>query len=423
MQLQAPRGTKDELPGGIHQWHAVEKVCREVAALAGYREIRTPVFEHTELFQRGVGDTTDIVQKEMYTFDDKSGRSLTLAPEGTAGAVRALIENSLYAGALPVKLYYIKPIFRYEAPQSGRYRQHHQFGVEIFGAAEPTCDAEVIALLLRVLTAVGLDGLLVSVNSIGRPTCRGVYHEAMRAFLQEKLHSLCPTCNDRYARNPLRILDCKEEKCQAQLADAPLMLDFLCGACREHFDGLKAALGALGIPYAVDPRIVRGLDYYTRTVFEVGMRSASGAPLAVCGGGRYDGLVSALGGPEMPGLGFGLGLERVLMLLTQKGVIQPEPGQYDTYVAALGVDARLPALRLTEALRGAGIRAEMDHMGRSLKAQFKNADRLGARQVVIVGGDELFRGMVRIRDMRTKDEREVPLEAAADAIERSLSHA
>ncbi|MCL1963806.1 MAG: histidine--tRNA ligase [Firmicutes bacterium] len=421
MLTQAPRGTKDVLPRESYRWQRVEAICREVAARAGYLEIRTPVFEHTELFLRGVGDTTDIVQKEMYTFEDKGGRSLTLKPEGTAGAVRALVEHSLYAGILPVKMYYLgAPIFRYEAPQSGRYREHHQFGCEVFGAAEPTCDAEIIALLIRVLEEVGLAGLTVNINSIGCSHCRPLYHKAMRVYLGDRLSLLCATCNQRFAHNPLRILDCKSENCQAQLGDAPEMLNFLCEGCQKHFDGLMEALTALGIPYQVNPRIVRGLDYYTRTVFEIEMQSDTGAPLAVCGGGRYDRLVEALGGPSMPGMGFGLGIERVLMLLNQREVILPEPRLYDAYVAALGPDSRMPALRLTHALRAAGIKAEMDHAARSLKAQFKSADKLGAGLVALVGGDELARGAVRIRDMRSKEEKEVPLAEAVAAIHAIL---
>ena len=416
MLTQAPKGTKDVLPEASCRWQAVEVICRETAAAAGYREIRTPIFEHTELFLRGVGDTTDIVQKEMYTFEDKAGRSITLRPEGTAGAVRALVEHSLYAGPLPVKMFYLSsPIFRYEAPQSGRYRQHHQFGCELFGAAEPTADAEVILLLLRVLQCAGLSNLAVSLNSIGCAVCRKRYHEALRGFLSDKLGNLCKTCNDRFQRNPMRILDCKEETCQKQLTGAPVTLDFLCDGCGAHFDGLQKALSALGAAYAIDPRIVRGLDYYTRTVFEVSMKTAS-APVAVCGGGRYDGLVEQLGGPSMPGFGFGMGMERLLLLLSDKGVILPEPALFDVYVAALGADARLPALLLVQSLRDAGVKAEMDHMGRSLKAQFKSADKVNAPFVMIVGGDELSRGMVKIRDMQTKNEKEVALDMAVRAI-------
>ncbi|MDR0898672.1 MAG: histidine--tRNA ligase [Oscillospiraceae bacterium] len=418
MLTQAPRGTKDILPQDSYQWQHVEAICRETAAAAGYRELRTPIFEHTELFLRGVGDTTDIVQKEMYTFEDKGGRSITLRPEGTAGAVRALVEHSLYAGVLPVKLYYLSaPIFRYEAPQSGRLREHHQFGVECFGAPDPTCDAEIIRLAMTVLRRAGFENLTASINSIGCPACRAVYHEALKAYLGERLGKLCATCNDRFARNPLRILDCKNDSCQAQLTEAPEMIDYLCDDCRAHFEGLKAALDAVGVPYAVNPRIVRGLDYYTRTVFEIIETMPTGA-LTLCGGGRYDGLVQMLGGPQMPGIGFGMGIERVLMALAQKGIALPEPALFDIYVAALGADARLPAFRITQTLRDAGLKVEMDHAGRSLKAQFKSADKLGAARVVIVGGDELARGTVRVRDMGTKEETEVPVEEVGDTLGR-----
>lgn len=296
MLTQAPRGTKDVLPQDSWKWQAVEAVMREIAARAGFREVRTPVFEHTELFLRGVGDTTDIVQKEMYTFEDKGHRSVTLKPEGTAGAVRALVEHSLYAGVLPMKMYYLNaPIFRYEAPQSGRLREHHQFGCEVFGAAEPTCDAEVITLALNVLRTLGLKDLCVRLNSIGCPECRAVYHEKLRAFLAGRLDGLCQTCRTRYERNPLRILDCKVESCQRLLEGAPSIQDCLCDACRAHFEGLQEALRALEVPFVLDARIVRGLDYYTRTVFEVVMQT-EGTAQAVFAGGRYDGLVAQLGG-------------------------------------------------------------------------------------------------------------------------------
>lgn len=413
MLTQAPRGTKDVLPQDSWKWQAVEAVMREIAARAGFREVRTPVFEHTELFLRGVGDTTDIVQKEMYTFEDKGHRSVTLKPEGTAGAVRALVEHSLYAGVLPMKMYYLNaPIFRYEAPQSGRLREHHQFGCEVFGAAEPTCDAEVITLALNVLRTLGLKDLCVRLNSIGCPECRAVYHEKLRAFLAGRLDGLCQTCRTRYERNPLRILDCKVESCQRLLEGAPSIQDCLCDACRAHFEGLQEALRALEVPFVLDARIVRGLDYYTRTVFEVVMQT-EGTAQAVFAGGRYDGLVAQLGGPSLSGMGFGMGLERVLMLLEQQGVSLSEPRVADVYVAALGADARIPALALAQRLRDVGLRAEMDHTGRSLKAQFKHADKLGAPRLVMVGGDELARGTVRVRDMQTREEIEIPLESAA----------
>ncbi len=414
MLTQAPKGTRDVLPKDSYRWQAIEAVYREITARAGFREVRTPVFEHTELFMRGVGDTTDIVQKEMYTFDDKGGRSITLKPEGTAGAVRALVEHSLYAGVLPVKMFYLNsPIFRYESPQSGRFREHHQFGCEVFGAAEPTCDAEVISIVIDALTALGLNNLVVKINSIGCPECRKTYHEALRAFLAPKLPSMCQNCHTRFEKNPLRILDCKVESCQAQLANVPETLDYLCDDCRNHFEGLKAALSAVGIAYEVDPRIVRGLDYYTRTVFEVHMKTETSS-LAVCGGGRYDMLVEQLGGPSLPGMGFGLGTERLLMLLEQQGLTPPEPCLFDAYIAALGQEARLPALRLTQDLRHAGFKVDMDHQARSLKAQFKSADKFAAPCVIIVGGDELARGAIRVRDMETKEEKEMPLDSAAD---------
>ncbi len=416
MLTQAPRGTKDVLPQDSWRWQAAEAVMRRMAARGGYREIRTPVFEHTELFLRGVGDTTDIVQKEMYTFEDKGGRSITLKPEGTAGAVRALVEHSLYAGVLPVKMYYLSaPVFRYEAPQNGRLREHHQFGVEVFGAAEPTCDAEVISLAIHTLEALGLTGLSVSLNSIGCPECRAVYHARLREFLAGRLDRLCGNCRERFERNPLRVLDCKVDSCQKELEGAPSILDCLCDDCRSHFERLQAALTALEIPFSVDPRIVRGLDYYTRTVFEILMKTENGS-LAVCAGGRYDGLVEQLGGPSMPGIGFGMGLERVLMLLEQQGVRMEEPAQTEVYVAALGSEARLPALRLAEQLRALDVKTELDHAGRSLKAQFKHADKLGAGHVVIIGGDELARGTVRLRNMNTKEEKEIPLENAASLV-------
>lgn len=420
MLTQAPKGTKDLLPQDAYRFQAIEAVEKRIAERAGYREIRTPVFEHTELFLRGVGDTTDIVQKEMYTFTDKGDRSVTLKPEGTAGAVRALVEHSLYAGPLPVKMYYVNnPIFRYEAPQSGRLREHHQFGCECFGAAEPSCDAELISIAVDVLKGLGLDNLVVNINSIGCPECRRVYHEKLRAFLSERLDKLCETCRGRFEKNPLRILDCKVDACQKQLEGAPSILDCLCDACAAHFEGLKANLDALGIPYSVDPRIVRGLDYYTRTVFEIARQTENGTQ-AVCGGGRYDGLVEQIGGPKLPAMGFGMGVERVLMLLEQSGVELPEPRHYDVYVAALGAEACTPALQLTTGLRRAGVKAEMDHAGRSLKAQFKHADKVNAPYILIVGGDELARGTVRLRNMETKEECEIPLESAIDYMKERI---
>ena len=420
MLTQAPRGTKDVLPKESGRWQALEQIMRDTAGRAGYREVRTPVFEHTELFLRGVGDTTDIVQKEMYTFRDKGDRSITLKPEGTAGAVRALIEHSLYADVLPVKMYYLNaPIFRYEAPQAGRFREHHQFGMECFGAQSPSVDAELIALSYRMIDKLGVLNLTVNINSIGCPKCRPAYHAKLKEFLSGKLSDLCGACKERFDRNPLRALDCKEEKCQAQVKDAPSMLDMLCDECSDHFVKLQAYLAAAGLPYAINSRIVRGLDYYTKTVFELITKTPQGN-LTVCGGGRYDRLVEELGGPQMPGVGFGMGIERLLMLLESQGIDLNTGRQVDVFVASLGEEARLPAYSLALALRDAGVKAECDHMGRSLKAQFKYADKLQAPFIAILGGDELQKGVVKVRDMATRKEREIPLEAAAELIRAML---
>ena len=404
------------LPADAHLWQAVEQKMRALAALWGYREVRTPVFEHTELFLRGVGGTTDIVQKEMYTFKDKGDRSITLKPEGTAGAARAFIEGRLYAETLPCKMYYLNaPIFRYENPQAGRLREHHQFGMECFGGKEPTVEAELISALLSLLSDLGLKNLSVHINSIGCPECRPVYHQKLRAYLGDRLNELCPTCRERFEKNPLRILDCKEEKCKAIVQGAPSILDCLCEDCAGHFARLQALLTAQNIPFSVDPHIVRGLDYYTKTVFEIIMQSGREG-LALCGGGRYDGLVGELGGPDTPAAGFGIGTERILMELKNQGLEPNAPSVTDVYVANLGADMAAPAFTFTQALRVKNVKADCDLCGRSLKAQFKFADKLGARYVVILGGDEYARGTVRLRDMQTKEEQELPMDGAAEKI-------
>ncbi len=416
MLTQAPKGTKDVLPTESGRWQVIEATMRDACARAGYREVRTPVFEHTELFLRGVGDTTDIVQKEMYTFLDKGDRSVTLKPEGTAGVVRMVLEHKLYAEAMPLKLYYLNcPNFRYEKPQSGRYREFHQFGVEAFGAPEATVDAEQIALAWRLLLGLGMEGLALHINSIGCPACRPVYHEKLRQFLSARLDTLCDTCKDRFARNPMRILDCKSPDCQRQLQGAPSILDCLCEGCQTHFDKLQAALTAMDIPFSVDPGIVRGLDYYTKTVFEIITDTGSG-PLTLCGGGRYDGLVEQLGGPSLPGVGFGMGMERVLMVMESQGILPEDPGAVDVFVCTLGEAALLPGLALTHQLRQAGIRADADHMARSLKAQFKYADKCGAKYVAVLGEDELQAGVVTLRNMATREEQKIPLADVAKAI-------
>ncbi len=405
--IQAPKGTKDVLPEDSYLWQWIEAKMRSAAALMGYREVRTPVFEHTELFQRGVGDTTDIVQKEMYTFLDKGNRSVTLKPEGTAGVVRAVIENKLYADTLPVKAYYLNaPIFRYENPQSGRLREHHQFGMECFGAKEPSAEAELIVLLLGLLKDLGMDNLNVHINSIGCPKCRPVYHQVLINYLSAYKEQLCPTCRERLERNPLRVLDCKEESCKRIVQDAPVMLEHLCDECGGHFATLQELLNAAKVPFEIDTHIVRGLDYYTKTVFEVIMQSGREG-LALCGGGRYDGLVEQLGGPELCGVGFGIGTERILMELGNRGILPEKPAAMDVYVANIAQEDKTDAFILVQALRAKGLKADCDHAGRSLKAQFKYANKLGVPYLVMVGGEEKERGHVKLRNMLTKEEKEM----------------
>ena len=423
MLTKVPKGMKDVLPGESARWQAVEKEMRKAAHLAGYREIRTPVVEHTELFARSAGESSDVVRKEMYTFQDKGDRSVTLKPESTAGTVRAFLESGLYAQALPLKMYYLNaPHFRYEAPQSGRLREHHQFGMECFGASQPSTEAELIVLLVNMLSSFGLKNLSVRINSIGCPNCRPQYQQAFRSYLDAKKDQLCKSCQERIEINPMRTLDCKEEKCKQELKDAPVMLDNLCDECREHFEKLKEYLTEAGIEFLVDPRIVRGLDYYTKTVFEIITDTPNGE-LTVCGGGRYDGLVEQIGGPAIPAVGFGMGIERVLMLLDQLGDecnVQVEDERPDVFVSCLNKSLSIHAFKLMNAFRQAGARADMDHQGRSLKAQFKYADKLGAKHMAIIGDDELAKGVVKLRDMATKEEWEVPLADAPAVLAEKL---
>ena len=415
MLTQAPRGTRDVLPADSYRWQFIEDRMRTAAARAGYREVRTPVFEHTELFLRGVGDTTDIVQKEMYTFEDKGRRSVTLKPEGTAGAVRCFLEHNLYAEPLPCKMYYLNaPIFRYENPQSGRLREHHQFGMECFGAKEATADAELILTAYHLLQGLGVGNLSVEINSIGCPKCRPVYHARLKEYLGGRIDKLCATCRERFDRNPLRVLDCKEKQCQELTKDAPSMLDLLCDECREHFGKLQQCLDGAGIPYRVNPRIVRGLDYYTKTVFELVTETPDGK-LTVCGGGRYDNLVEQIGEQQIPAVGFGMGLERVLMLLGSEGVEIPRPQWYDVFVTYMG-ENQSKAFALVQQLREAGINADLDHCGRSLKAQFKYANKTGAPLTAVIGDEEAANGTVKIKRMADGTEQTIRTEDAAEAI-------
>ena len=411
MLTQAPKGTRDVLPAESYRWQALESKMRKAAALAGYREVRTPVFEHTELFARGIGDTTDVVQKEMYTFEDKGKRSVTLKPEGTAGAVRCFVEHNLYAEPLPCKMYYLDaPIFRYENPQSGRLREHHQFGMECFGAKEATVDAELILTAYHLLQDLGVSNLSVEINSIGCPNCRPVYHKRLKEFLGERINDMCETCRERFDRNPLRVLDCKEKKCQELTMDAPSMLDLLCDECKNHFDQLQKCLDGAGIPYRVNPRIVRGLDYYTKTVFEIVTETPDGK-LTVCGGGRYDNLVEQIGDQSIPAVGFGMGLERVLMLLDSEGIEIPKPEWYEVFVTYMGENQQ-KAFALVQQLRADGIKADMDHVGRSLKAQFKYANKTGAPVTAVIGDDEAVQGLVKLKRMKDGVEHTVKVEDA-----------
>lgn len=421
MLTQAPKGTQDMLPKDAHRWHYIAHTMHEICALAGYQEIRTPIFEHTELFQRGVGDTTDVVQKEMYTFEDKGNRSITLKPEGTAGAVRAFIESHMYADTMPVKLYYSAcPCFRYEKPQSGRLRQFHQNGVEVFGAKDASVDAEIIKLAMDILHANGIDGLRLNINSIGCPNCRAAFLEKLRDYLAPKLPILCKTCQERFDRNPMRILDCKEDA--DKLTDAPAMLDNLCEDCASHFEKFQGYLKALGIEYAIDPRIVRGLDYYTKTVFEIITDTPDGGVLTVCGGGRYDGLVEELGGPPTPGIGWGMGIERMLMVQEMRHGKPTEVLPLDVLVATMGDEARLTGMKLVDDLRQHGIRADLDHAARSMKAQFKYANKLGVDKVIVIAPDELEKGVVKLREMHWSEESEIAMDAVVRRIANEYSN-
>ena len=395
--INIPKGTKDVLPFESYKWHYVERIARETADLYCLNEIRTPTFEHTELFLRGVGDTTDIVNKEMYTFLDKGERSITLKPEGTAGVARSFIENGLFNNAMPLKMYYITPVFRYENPQKGRLREHHQFGVEVYGGAGADTDAEVIKLAYTVLKKCGLSVKLY-INSMGCPECRKKYNEALKGYFADKLDKLCPTCRERYYKNPLRILDCKEEGCKALCKDAPKIVDYLCDDCSSHFKKLQELLTDCGVAYEINPFIVRGLDYYTKTVFEF-VTTALGSQGTVCGGGRYDNLISELGGTPTCGVGFGMGIERLLMLMEAENVVIPTHENVKLYIASMGDKAYKKAFEIASELRDKGVKAEIDHAGRGIKAQFKYADKIRAENVVTLGDNELLTGVAQIKNM------------------------
>ena len=401
--ISIPKGTKDMLPQDAAAWHFVEDKARQAAALFGFREMRTPTFEHTELFTRGVGETTDIVTKEMYTFEDKGGRSMTLRPEGTAGVARAFIENGLQQGVLPMKAYYLASVFRYERPQSGRLREHHQFGVELYGSHSPYADAEVISLAHYFLSGVGLDDLVLYINSIGCKECRPRYNEALKKYIGENLADMCGKCRERFDKNPLRILDCKEETCRRITAAAPAVTDFLCDDCKAHFDELQRILSAAGIKYEVNPAVVRGLDYYTRTVFEFVSRG-------------YNNLVEEVGGKPTPAVGFGLGLERLLLVLGNTGRLNVPAERGDLYIASVGERAAAYAPVLAASLRKEGVSVDFDLMDRGVKAQMKYADKTGVRFVAVIGDDEMDAGKVALKNMETGESVEAPFDGIAGVV-------
>lgn len=417
MLTNAPKGTKDIMPDKVYKWHYIEKKWREACDKYGFKEIRTPMFEHTELFQRGIGDTTDVVQKEMYTFNDHGNRSITLKPEGTSPAVRAFIEHKLYADVQPIKIYYDIPCFRYEKPQSGRLRQFHQFGVEVFGTNNMIADAEIIALGYDFLKSMGVSDLKLEINSVGCPCCRQEHRDALKAFLEPKYDQLCDTCKDRFNKNPMRILDCKSPLDQELVQGAPMMIDYLCEECKNAFTELQENLNAMDIPFNVNPKIVRGLDYYTKTAFEF-ITDSLGAQGTVCGGGRYDNLVAEVGGPPIPGVGFGLGKERLLMLMDVNECKIEEPGDCDIFIAVMGNEAKLYGLKLQRELRNKGLKVQMDNLQRNIKGQFKYSDRLNSKFTIVIGENELKEGSVTLKDMRKSTQSTVKFEELFDIISK-----
>ena len=406
---KAIKGTKDVLPKDVHKNQYIEATALDIASKFGYKEIRTPVFEHTELFQRGVGDTTDVVQKEMYTFDDKGGRSISLRPEGTAGAVRSFLENGLCNEALPQKVCYLTSCYRYEKPQAGRLREFHQFGVECFGTASPLADVEIIALAKSIFDTLGVRDLSLEINSIGCPKCRAEYHKALKEYFASRKDELCDTCKGRLDRNPMRILDCKSPICHEIAHGAPVVIDYLCDECKEHFEKVQKYLDAQNIEYKINPQIVRGLDYYTKTVFEF-VSNSIGAQGTVCGGGRYDGLVEELGGQHTASLGFAMGLERLMLLMEAQGCEFPQAEKPDLFIVALGEKATLKALEIAKDMREEGFSALLDLNQRSVRAQMKYADKLGAKFNVVIGDNEVENKIAKLKNMQTGEETEINLD-------------
>ena len=406
MAIKAPKGTKDTMPRDSYKVQYIEREFSELCRLYGFREVRTPMFESTELFNRGVGETTDIVQKEMYTFEDLGHRSITLKPEGTSPAVRAFIESHDYAEMQPTKYYYDTPCFRYERPQAGRLREFHQFGVENFGTPDMMADAEVIALASDFIKKIGIEDVELRINSVGCRECRPVYRKALQDYLRPYYEELSDISKDRFEANPMRIIDSKDVTDQRIAKDAPYMLDYLCDDCKAAFEALKANLDAMGISYGVDPRIVRGLDYYTKTAFEF-VTTKIGAQGTICGGGRYDHLVEEIGGPSIPGVGFGLGKERLLILMEQNDIVVDDPNVPDISVSFIGDKARLYALDLVHKLRAGGVSAIIDTLNRNLKGQMKYANKLNARYSVVIGENEIEKGIVTLKNMYSGEQKEI----------------
>lgn len=403
------KGTEDVLPKDSYRWQFVEDVMRKESAAYGFKEIRTPVFEHTELFARGVGQTTDVVQKEMYTFDTKGGESVTLRPEGTAGAARAVLEHGLVNDSLPIKASYFVSCYRYEKPQAGRLREFHQFGLECYGTQSPVADAELICAAQSIFDRLGIKQLRLEINSIGCPTCRAEYHKALKEYFYGYKDELCETCNSRLEKNPMRILDCKSPVCSKIAQGAPKITDYLCDECKEHFASVQKYLDAAGVEYTVNPTIVRGLDYYTKTVFEF-VTDFIGAQGTVCGGGRYDGLIEELGGKHLPSLGFAMGIERLLMLMDKQGIEIPKPSTCDLYVAVMGESASLKSFKIIKAVRSCGLIAETDVVGRGLRAQMKYADKIGAKFSMVLGDNEIEQGKAVIKNMSSGEQTEIVLD-------------
>lgn len=403
------KGTEDVLPKDSYRWQFVEDVMRKESAAYGFKEIRTPVFEHTELFARGVGQTTDVVQKEMYTFDTKGGESVTLRPEGTAGAARAVLEHGLVNDSLPIKASYFVSCYRYEKPQAGRLREFHQFGLECYGTQSPVADAELICAAQSIFDRLGIKQLRLEINSIGCPACRAEYHKALKEYFYGYKDELCETCNSRLEKNPMRILDCKSHVCSKIAQGAPKITDYLCDECKEHFASVQKYLDAAGVEYTVNPTIVRGLDYYTKTVFEF-VTDFIGAQGTVCGGGRYDGLIEELGGKHLPSLGFAMGIERLLMLMDKQGIEIPKPSTCDLYVAVMGESASLKSFEIIKAVRSCGLIAETDVVGRGLRAQMKYADKIGAKFSMVLGDNEIEQGKAVIKNMSSGEQTEIVLD-------------